>query len=79
MTQTNVLIKIVRKRLAATQSRQKSYADKRRSDLEFEVGVHVLLKVSPWKGIIRFHKHGKLGPHYIGPYRIEARVGKVAY
>ena len=79
VAQTNELIKIVRERLATAQSRQKSYADKRRSDLEFEVGEHVLLKVSPWKGIIRFRKRGKLGPRYIGPYRIEARVGKVAY
>ncbi|KAJ9565813.1 hypothetical protein OSB04_001779 [Centaurea solstitialis] len=62
-----------------TQSRQKSYADKRRSDLEFSVGDDVLLKVSPWKGVIRFRKRGKLGPRFIGPFKVIARVGKVAY
>ena len=79
MAQANDMIQVVRERLAAAQSRQKSYADRRRSELEFEVGDYVLLKVSPWKGIIRFRKRGKLGPRYIGPYRVEARVGKVAY
>ncbi|KAI3735903.1 hypothetical protein L6452_15427 [Arctium lappa] len=58
---------------------EKSYADKRRSDLEFQIGDYVLLKVSPWKGVIRFRKRGKLGPRYIGPYKVIARVGKVAY
>ncbi|KAJ9557882.1 hypothetical protein OSB04_012496 [Centaurea solstitialis] len=61
------------------QSRQKSYVDKRRSDLEFSVGDRVLLKVSLWKGVIRFRKRGKLGPRFIGPFEIVAHVGKVAY
>lgn len=65
--------------MVTAQSRQKSYADKRRSDLEFQVGDYVLLKVSPWKGVIRFRKRGKLGPRYIGPYKVIARVGEVAY
>ncbi|KAJ9564648.1 hypothetical protein OSB04_000614 [Centaurea solstitialis] len=72
-------IQRIRERLRTAQSRQKSYADKRRSDLEFQVGDRVLLKVSPWKGVIRFRKRGKLGPRYIGPFTILARVGKVAY
>ncbi|KAL4555554.1 hypothetical protein LXL04_038176 [Taraxacum kok-saghyz] len=72
---TTEMIQMVREQL----SRQKSYADKRRSDLEFQVGDHVLLKVSPWKRVIRFRKRGKLGPRYIGPYKVIARVGKVAY
>lgn len=76
---TTEMIQMVRDRLVTAQSRQKSYADKRRSDLEFQVGDYVLLKVSPWKGVIRFRKRGKLGPRYIGPYKVIARVGEVAY
>ncbi|GJZ53604.1 putative reverse transcriptase domain-containing protein [Tanacetum coccineum] len=55
-------------------SRQKSYADVRRKPLEFEVGDKVMLKVSPWKGVVRFGKHGKLSPRYIGPFKILSRV-----
>ncbi|KAJ9537987.1 hypothetical protein OSB04_030720 [Centaurea solstitialis] len=76
---TTESIQQIRERLKATQSRQKSYADKRRSDLEFSVGDKVLLKVSPWKGVIRFTKRGKLGRRFIRPFEIVARVGKVAY
>ena len=65
--------------MKAAQDRQKSYADKRRRPIEFNVGDRVLLKVSPWKGIIRFRKRGKLSPRFIGPFRISARVGEVAY
>ncbi|KAJ9544243.1 hypothetical protein OSB04_023950 [Centaurea solstitialis] len=72
-------IQRIRERLRTAQSRQKSYADRRRSSLEFQVGDRVLLKVSPWKGVIRFRKRGKLGPRYIGPFTVLARVGKVAY
>jgi len=71
--------KLVRERLVTAQSRHKSYTDRQRSDLEFQVGDYVLLKVSPWTGVIRYRKRGKLGPRYIGPYKIIARVGKVAY
>ena len=77
--QTTEQIQRVRQRLLTAQSRQKSYADRRRSELEFQVGDYVLLKVSPWKGVIRFRKRGKLGPRYIGPFRVIARVGRVAY
>nr|GEV88607.1 putative reverse transcriptase domain-containing protein [Tanacetum cinerariifolium] len=59
--------------------RQKSYADRRTKPLEFEVGDMVLLKVSPWKSTVRFGKRRKLSPCYIGPFRIIARVGPVAY
>ncbi|KAD5508373.1 hypothetical protein E3N88_16076 [Mikania micrantha] len=72
-------LQLVKARMKAAQDRQKSYADKRRRPIEFEVGNQVLLKVSPWKGIIRFRKRGKLSPRFIGPFRIIARVGKVAY
>nr|XP_043623626.1 uncharacterized protein LOC122595345 [Erigeron canadensis] len=66
-------------KLKAAQDRQKSYADKRRKPLEFQVGDKVLLKVSSWKGTTRFGKKGKLAPRYIGPYKIIKRVGPVAY
>ncbi|GKF45591.1 hypothetical protein Tco_0135393, partial [Tanacetum coccineum] len=66
-------------RLQASHDRQKSYADKRRKPLEFQVRDKVMLKVSPWKGVIRFGKQGKLNPHYIGPFKILAKLGMVAY
>ncbi|GKB25482.1 putative reverse transcriptase domain-containing protein [Tanacetum coccineum] len=58
---------------------QKSYADKRRKPLEFSVGDYVLLKVSPWKGVVRFGKKRKLTPRFVGPYEIIKKVGPVAY
>ncbi|KAJ9552691.1 hypothetical protein OSB04_016736 [Centaurea solstitialis] len=66
-------------RLMAARDRQKSYADNRRKPLEFQVGDRVLLKVSPWKGLVRFGKRGKLSPRYVGPFEIIERVGPVAY
>ncbi|GKA08264.1 hypothetical protein Tco_0687595, partial [Tanacetum coccineum] len=65
--------------LKAARDRQKSYADNRRKPLEFEVGDRVMLKVSPWKGVIRFGKKGKLAPRYVGPFEILERIGHVAY
>ena len=79
LLQTSEQIHHVRQRLLTAQSRQKSYADRRRSELEFLIGDFVLLKVFPWKGVIRFRKRGRLGPRYIGPFRVIARVGRVAY
>ncbi|GKA62963.1 putative reverse transcriptase domain-containing protein [Tanacetum coccineum] len=69
----------IKNRLLAARSHQKSYADEKAKPLEFEVGDKVLLKVSPWKGAARFGKRGKLSPRYIGPFKILARVGPVAY
>nr|GEW65256.1 reverse transcriptase domain-containing protein [Tanacetum cinerariifolium] len=69
----------IKNRLLTARSRQKSYAYRRAKSLEFEVGDMVLLKVSLWKGIVRFRKHRKLSPHYIGPFKIPARVGPIAY
>ncbi|WVZ50601.1 LOW QUALITY PROTEIN: hypothetical protein U9M48_001841 [Paspalum notatum var. saurae] len=69
----------IRQHMLTAQSRQKSYADIRRRDLEFQVGDHVLVKVSPIKGIVRFGTKGKLSPRYVGPFTIVARVGKLAY
>ena len=72
-------IEVIRKKLQTAQSRQKSYADKRRCDLEISVGDCVFLKVSPTKGVFRFGKKGKLSPRFIGPYEILERIGAVAY
>jgi hypothetical protein len=69
----------IRERMKAAQDRQAMYANKRRKPIEFQVGDNVMLKVSPWKGIVRFGKRGKLSPRYIGPFRIIERVGEVAY
>ncbi|GJX84784.1 hypothetical protein Tco_0335558 [Tanacetum coccineum] len=69
----------IKNRLLAARSHQKSYADKRAKPLEFKVGDKVLLKVSPWKGAVRFGKRGELSPRYIRPFKILARVGHVAY
>nr|GEV44779.1 putative reverse transcriptase domain-containing protein [Tanacetum cinerariifolium] len=69
----------IKKRIQATRDRQKSYADKRRKPLEFEVGDKVMLKVSPWKRVIRFGKRGKLNPRYIGPFKILDKVGTLSY
>ncbi|GJT59558.1 putative reverse transcriptase domain-containing protein [Tanacetum coccineum] len=69
----------IKNRLLAARSRQKSYADRRTKPLEFEVGDMVLLKVSPWKGAVRFGKRGKFSPCYVGPFKILAKVGLVAY
>ncbi|GKE51656.1 hypothetical protein Tco_1486812, partial [Tanacetum coccineum] len=68
----------IKKRIQAARYRQKSYADRMRKPLEFEVGDKVMLKVSPWKGVIRFGKRGKLNPRYIEPFKIIVRVGTLA-
>jgi len=72
-------VKVIQENLKAAQSRQKSYADKRRKPLQFEVGDHVYLRVSPTKGAQRFHLKGKLSPRYIGPFEILEICGPVAY
>ncbi|GKA64642.1 putative reverse transcriptase domain-containing protein [Tanacetum coccineum] len=69
----------IKKRIQVARDRQKSYADRRRKPLEFQVGDMVMLKVSPWKGVIRFGKRGKLNPCYFGPLKVLAKVGAVAY
>ncbi|GKA17107.1 putative reverse transcriptase domain-containing protein [Tanacetum coccineum] len=70
---------IIKSRIQAACDRQKSYADVRRKPLEFQVGDKVMLKVSPWKEVIRFGKRRKLNPRYIGPFKILAKVITVAY
>ncbi|GKA10294.1 putative reverse transcriptase domain-containing protein [Tanacetum coccineum] len=69
----------IKQRMQAARDRQKSYADVRRKPLEFQVGDRVMLKVSPWKGVVRFGKRGKLNPRYIRPFKVLAKVGTVAY
>nr|GEX68549.1 retrotransposon protein, putative, Ty3-gypsy subclass [Tanacetum cinerariifolium] len=69
----------IKKRIQVSRDRQNSYADRRRKPLEFEVGDKVMLKLSPWKGVICFDKRGKLNPRYIGPFKILAKVGMLAY
>nr|GEW79128.1 putative reverse transcriptase domain-containing protein [Tanacetum cinerariifolium] len=76
MTEKIILIK---QRIQAAQDRQKSYADRKRKPMEFEVGDRVMLKVSPWKGVVRFIKRGKLNPRYIRPFKVLAKVGDVTY
>ncbi|GKB20607.1 putative reverse transcriptase domain-containing protein, partial [Tanacetum coccineum] len=63
----------------AARDKQKSYTDRRRKPLEFKVGDKIMLKVSPWKGVIRFGKWGKLNPRYIRPFKILSKVGTLAY
>ena len=65
--------------MKAAQDRQKSYVHLHRRDIEYVVGDKVFLKVSPWKGILRFGRHGKLSPRYIEPYEVIERVGPLAY
>ncbi|GKD89222.1 retrotransposon protein, putative, ty3-gypsy subclass [Tanacetum coccineum] len=70
---------LIKENLKAARDHQKSYADKRHKLLEFEVGDQMLLKVSPWKGIMHFRKKGKLAPRYVGLFEILERIGLVAY
>ncbi|KAL0539586.1 hypothetical protein IC582_023802 [Cucumis melo] len=76
---TNEAIQKIRSRMHTAQSRQKSYADVRRKDLEFEVGDKVFLKVAPMRGVLRFERRGKLSPRFVGPFEILERIGPVAY
>ncbi|GKB52826.1 putative reverse transcriptase domain-containing protein [Tanacetum coccineum] len=77
--ETTEKIVLIKQRMQAAQDRQKSYADRKQKPMEFEVGDRVILKVSPWKGVVRFGKRGKLNLRYVGPFRVLAKVGKVAY
>ncbi|GJU15301.1 putative reverse transcriptase domain-containing protein [Tanacetum coccineum] len=70
---------VIKEKLKAARDRQKSYAENRRKLLEFEVGDRMMLKVSPWKGVVHFGKKGKLASMYVGPFEILERIGPVAY
>ncbi|GJS35877.1 hypothetical protein Tco_0808472 [Tanacetum coccineum] len=74
-----VIINRLTSKIQAARDRQKSYADVRRKPLEFQVGDKVMLKVSPWKGVIYFGKRGKLNPRYIRPFKVLAKVGTITY
>ncbi|GJU16646.1 putative reverse transcriptase domain-containing protein [Tanacetum coccineum] len=69
----------IKQRMQAARDRQKSYADLKHKPMEFQVGDKVMLKVSPWKGVVRFGKRGKLNPRYVGPFKVLEKVGEVAY
>ncbi|GJY79536.1 reverse transcriptase domain-containing protein [Tanacetum coccineum] len=77
--ETTEKISQIKDRLKAARDRHKIYADDRRKPLGFSVGEYVFLKVSPWKGVVRFGKKGKLAPRFVGPFEITERIGPVAY
>ncbi|KAG8481101.1 hypothetical protein CXB51_025847 [Gossypium anomalum] len=77
--ETEEKVKIIRDYLKAASDRQKSYADLKRKEIEYQVGDKVFLKVSPWKKVLRFGKKGKLSPRFIGPFEVIERVGPLAY
>jgi hypothetical protein len=79
VTEAEEKVKQIKANILAAQSRQKSYTDKRCSPLEFKVGDHVYLRVSPMKGVHRFGIKGKLVPRYIGPYPIIDKYGPTSY
>ncbi|GKB53911.1 putative reverse transcriptase domain-containing protein [Tanacetum coccineum] len=60
----------IKQRIQVARDRQKSYADLKRKPMEFQVGDRVMLKVSPWKGVVRFGKRGKLNPRYVRPFKV---------
>nr|GEZ54490.1 putative reverse transcriptase domain-containing protein [Tanacetum cinerariifolium] len=69
----------IKSRIQATHDQQKSYTDLKRKPMDFQVGDRVMLKVSPWKGVVRFGKREKLNPRYIGPFKVLSKVRDVAY
>ena len=76
---TEAKVQVIRQRLKAANDRQKSYADLKKKDIEYEVGDKVFLKVSPWRKVLRFGKKGKLSSRFIGLYEVLERIGPMAY
>ena len=72
-------IGIIKSRLKTVQDKQKSYTDLKQSDIEYEVGDKVFLKISSWNHVMRFRKREKLNPIFIDPYEIVVKVGPVTY
>ena len=68
-------VKVVHDNLKIARDRQKSYSNNRRKDLQFEIGDRVVLKISSWKGVLRFERRSKLSPRFIGPDEIVSKVG----
>nr|GEW18069.1 reverse transcriptase domain-containing protein [Tanacetum cinerariifolium] len=77
--ETTKKIVLIKQRIQAAQDRQKNYFDLKRKPMEFEIRDKVMLKVSPWIGVVRFSKRGKLNPIYVRPFKVLAKVRKVAY
>ena len=77
--ETEEKLKVIRERLKVATDRQKSYANMRREDIQYEIGKKLFLKVSPWKKVMRFGKKGKLSPRFIGLYEVIEKVGPMAY
>ncbi|GJY06214.1 putative reverse transcriptase domain-containing protein [Tanacetum coccineum] len=69
----------IKQRMQVARDRQKSYADLKRKPMDFQVGDKVMFKVSPWKGVVRFGKRGKLNPRYVGPFKVLEKVRSNAY
>ncbi|GKF88964.1 putative reverse transcriptase domain, ribonuclease H-like domain, aspartic peptidase domain protein, partial [Tanacetum coccineum] len=69
----------IKQRMQVARDRQKSYADLKRKPMVFQVGDRVMLKVSPWKGVVRFGKRGKLNPRYVGPFKVLEKIGSIGY
>ncbi|GJY92276.1 hypothetical protein Tco_0508058 [Tanacetum coccineum] len=69
----------IKQRMQAARDRQKSYANLKRKPMDFQVGDKVMLKVSPWKGVVHFGKWRKLNPRYVGPFKVLEKVRDIAY
>ncbi|GJV66271.1 hypothetical protein Tco_1477099 [Tanacetum coccineum] len=69
----------IKQKIQSDRDRQKSYADLKRKPMEFQVRDRVMLKVSPWKGVVHFGKRGNLNPRYVGPFKVLEKVRAIAY
>ena len=70
---------MIREILKVAANKQKSYADLKRKDIQYEIGEKVFVKISPWKKVMKFGKNGKLSPRFIGSYEVIEKVGLLAY
>nr|GEZ39194.1 putative reverse transcriptase domain-containing protein [Tanacetum cinerariifolium] len=72
-------LKEIKQRMPAAHDQLKSYADLKHKSMDFQIEDRVMLKFSPWKGVVRFGKRGKLNPRYVGPFKVLDKVGTIAY